>query len=54
MRRCLHSCWRRGERNSSLNLPLVVREIAALKQTTAEEVMRVTTENAKGLLTRLH
>lgn len=39
----------RGERNSSLNLPLVVEEIARLKGITAEEVIRVTGENARRL-----
>lgn len=39
----------RGERNSSLYLPLVAREIAQLLQIQEEEVIRVTYENAKRL-----
>lgn len=39
----------RGERNSSLYLPLVAEEIARLKETTAQEVIRVTAENARRL-----
>ncbi len=42
----------RGERNSSLYLPLVVQEIARLKGITPEEVIRVTARNA-GRLYRL-
>lgn len=37
----------RGKRNSSLNLPYVAGEIAALKGLTEEEVIRITRENAK-------
>lgn len=37
----------RGKRNSSLNLPYVAQAIAELKGITAEEVIRVTEENAK-------
>lgn len=37
----------RGKRNSSLNLPYVVKEIARLKNTDYETVVRVTSENAK-------
>lgn len=37
----------RGRRNSSLNLPYVAGEIAALKGLTEEEVIRITRENAK-------
>ncbi|HWT26823.1 MAG TPA: TatD family hydrolase [Mobilitalea sp.] len=37
----------RGQRNSSLNLPYVVKEIARLKNTDYETVVRVTSENAK-------
>lgn len=37
----------RGQRNSSLNLPLVAARIAALKGLTAEEVEEVTFRNAK-------
>ena len=39
----------RGERNSSLNLPLVVEQIAQIKNRTAEEVIRITEENARQL-----
>ena len=40
----------RGKRNSSLNLPLVADEIAALKNVTREEVIETTTANANRLL----
>ena len=40
----------RGKRNSSLNLPYVVRMIAELKEVTEEEVISVTRENARTLL----
>ena len=39
----------RGERNSSLFLPLVVKEIASLKNISEEEVLSVTEENAYTL-----
>lgn len=39
----------RGERNSSLNLPLVVQEIAKIKGVTPDEVERVTYDNAVRL-----
>ena len=39
----------RGKRNSSLNLPYVVEEIAALKNTTPEKVMEVTNQNARKM-----
>ena len=39
----------RGERNSSLNLPYVVQAIAELKNVSAEEVERVTYDNALRL-----
>lgn len=39
----------RGERNSSLYLPLVVEEIASLKGVTPEEVEAVTLKNAETL-----
>lgn len=39
----------RGKRNSSLNLPYVAQEIAALKGISAEEVVRATCENAKKM-----
>ncbi len=39
----------RGERNSSLFLPLVAEEIARLKNTTVEEVENVTEKNAERL-----
>ena len=37
----------RGKRNSSLNLPYVVREMARLKNSDYDTVVRITTENAK-------
>ncbi len=37
----------RGKRNSSLNLPYVAETIAELKGMTAEEVIRITEENAR-------
>jgi len=46
----------RGERNSSLNLPYVVKEIANIKGISEEEVIRITEENAKrmyGLMTEV-
>lgn len=39
----------RGTRNSSLNLPYVVKEIARIKNITESEVIRITEENAKRL-----
>lgn len=39
----------RGSRNSSLNLPYVAQEIAALKGISYEEVVEITAENAKKL-----
>lgn len=39
----------RGKRNSSLNLPYVVKAISQLKGVPEEEVIAVTTENAKRL-----
>ena len=39
----------RGKRNSSLYLPLIVDEIARIKDTEREEVIRVTCENAHRL-----
>lgn len=39
----------RGERNSSLYLPYVVKAIAALKEMTPEEVIRATEQNAERL-----
>lgn len=39
----------RGKRNSSLNLPYVVREISAIKGIPEEEVVNITTQNAKRL-----
>lgn len=38
----------RGKRNSSLNLTYVAQAVAGLKETTAEEVIRVTEENARA------
>ncbi len=43
----------RGTRNTSLNLPYVVREIARLKEITEEEVIRVTRENALRLFPKV-
>ena len=46
----------RGERNSSLNLPYVVKEIANIKGISEEDVIRITEENAKrmyGLMTEV-
>ena len=46
----------RGERNSSLNLPYVVKEIANIKGISEEDVIRMTEENAKrmyGLMTEV-
>lgn len=37
----------RGKRNSSLNLPYIVKEIAAIKGLKEEDVIRITRENAK-------
>ncbi|HIT88926.1 MAG TPA: TatD family hydrolase [Candidatus Merdenecus merdavium] len=39
----------RGKRNSSFNIPYIVKEIAHLKGITEEEVMKVTNQNAKRL-----
>lgn len=39
----------RGKRNSSLNLPYVIKAIAELKQVEPERVIEVTCENAKRL-----
>lgn len=39
----------RGKRNSSLNLPYVVEAMAEIKKMEPEEVIRVTSENAKKL-----
>lgn len=39
----------RGKRNSSLNIPYVVKELAQLKGITEEEVINITTENTKKL-----
>lgn len=39
----------RGKRNSSLYLPYVVEEIAALKNVSAEKVIQITNQNAKKL-----
>lgn len=39
----------RGKRNSSLNLPYVAEAIGKIKGVEAEEVIRVTNENAKNL-----
>ncbi len=42
----------RGKRNSSLNLPYVAKEIAALRGITEEEVIETTRENALRLFTK--
>lgn len=39
----------RGKRNSSLNLPYVAKEIAAIKGISYEDVVRITEENAERL-----
>lgn len=39
----------RGDRNSSLNIPLIAQEIARIKEIEYDEVIRVTRENAKRL-----
>ncbi|MCH5276046.1 MAG: TatD family hydrolase [Lachnospiraceae bacterium] len=39
----------RGKRNNSLLLPYIIEEIAAIKQTTSEEVERVTWQNAEKI-----
>lgn len=44
----------RGKRNSSLNLPYVAQEIAALKGITAEEVIMATHENALRLFSKVN
>lgn len=44
----------RGTRNTSLNLPYVVQEIARLKEISQEEVVAVTRENALRLFPKVH
>lgn len=39
----------RGRRNSSLNLPYVIRELAAVKSLSEDEVISITEQNAKRL-----
>lgn len=39
----------RGSRNSSLNIPYIIKEIAELKQISADEVEQITFENTKKL-----
>ena len=39
----------RGKRNSSLNLPYVIKAIAEIKNLPEEEVLRITYENAKKI-----
>ena len=39
----------RGKRNSSLNLPYIAQEIAAIKDLDYEEVVAITEQNAKRL-----
>ena len=43
----------RGTRNDSSNIPFVIAKIAELKEITAEEVERVTEENAGRLFTKV-
>ena len=43
----------RGKRNSSLNLPLIAQEIAAIKGIPAEEVIRQTEENARNIFKKI-
>ncbi|MEG0805872.1 MAG: TatD family hydrolase [Lachnospiraceae bacterium] len=44
----------RGERNSSLYLPLIAEKIAELKGCCVEEVIEITKENARRLFTRVN
>ncbi len=39
----------RGKRNSSLNIPFVAKEIAALKGMGYDDVVNITEDNAKRL-----
>lgn len=39
----------RGKRNSSLNIPYIAEEIAAIKKLSYEEVVRITNENARKM-----
>lgn len=39
----------RGKRNSSLNLPYVIEEIAMVKQVAPEEIERITWQNGEKL-----
>lgn len=39
----------RGRRNSSLNLPYIIRELAVLKKLSEDEVISITEQNAKKL-----
>ena len=39
----------RGKRNSSLNLPYVVEELAQIKGLTPEEIVEITNRNARRL-----
>ena len=39
----------RGKRNSSLNLPYVIEEIAKVKKVTPEEIERITWQNGEKL-----
>ena len=39
----------RGKRNSSLNLPYVVEEVARLKEISVDEVIEITNRNAKTM-----
>ena len=39
----------RGQRNSSLNIPLIAKEISVIKKLDYDEVIKITEENAKNL-----
>ena len=43
----------RGKRNSSLNLPWVVRAVSAIKGISEEEVISITSDNARAMY-RMH
>lgn len=40
----------RGKRNSSLNLPYVIEEIAMVKQVAPEEIERITWQNGENCI----
>ena len=50
---CPYMAPERGTRNDSSNIPFVIAKIAELKGITAEEVERVTEENAGRLFTKV-